>query len=139
MGKILGITAAVVGGLILILAGVVAYAYFNLTGIIRIERPFLLSKVASSVGRPVQANEIHATLGWGITLDINNVSLADDPVFSQLPFVEASQVFAQVEFLPLLAREIKVTKLSLKNPKVRIIRDRNGNLNLSTLGKRPGA
>jgi uncharacterized protein involved in outer membrane biogenesis len=66
--------------------------------------------------------------------------VADDPSFSQLPFLKAKRVSGQIELLPLLAREILITRLDLLNPDVRILRDGAGRFNITTLGARaPGA
>lgn len=67
------------------------------------------------------------------------MKIADDPVISDQPFVEASDVYAKVELIPLLSRRIHVTQVTLKNPEVRIIRTEQGNLNVSTIGKRSEA
>src|SRR6202035_836055 len=79
-----------------------------------------------------------AHVGWGVMLDLSGVKVADDPAFSQLPFLQAKDVYVQVEFVPLLSRSIKVTSLVVSAPQVRIIRNHAGALNLSTIAKKPG-
>src|SRR5207248_3556511 len=42
-------------------------------------------------------------------------------------------------FIPLLYRQVEIKRLVFKKPSVRVLRDRDGRLNVSTLGKKEGA
>ena len=139
MRRVLLTAGGVIGVIILIVAGVVGYAYFNLNSIIASNRARLLSRVSAAVGRPIEAAELKASLGRGIAIKIAGVKLADDPAFSQLPFVQADEVFLKVEFVPLLHKEIKITELVLRQPQIRIIRNPAGAINVSTIAKKGGA
>ena len=136
MRKILAISAAIVGVLILVVVGLAVYAALNLNSIIKTNRAYLLAKVSDSLGRRVDAQAIDVSLGWGIGLGIKSVQIADDPRFSQTPFVQANEVSGEVAFLPLLRREVEVTRLVFKQPTVRVLRNAAGELNLSTMGKK---
>ena len=139
MRRLLLIAGGAIGVAILIVAAVVGYAYLNLNSIIAANRARLLDRASAALGRPIEAGEIKASLGWGVAIDVTGVKLADDPAFSQLPFVQASDVFLKVELLPLLHKEVKVTELVLRQPQIRVIRDAAGSLNVSTLAKRGAA
>ncbi len=136
MRKFILITGAVVGVIIAILAALLFYAALNLDSIIAANRDRILKIASDSVGRPVEAQEIKAHVGWGVMVDVSSVKIADDPAFSQLPFLQANDVYLQVEFLPLLAKSVKVSSLILDSPQVRLIRNRSGVLNASTLAKK---
>ncbi|MBI3760033.1 MAG: AsmA family protein, partial [Deltaproteobacteria bacterium] len=136
MRRIILATAALIGLIILIVVIVVGYAYFNLNSIIASNRARLLAKASDAIGRPIEANEIKASLGRGISIEITGVKIEDDPAFSQLPFVQADDVFLKVQFLPLLHKEIDVTELVLRQPQIRIIRGTSGGMNLSTIAKK---
>ncbi|HXZ87434.1 MAG TPA: AsmA-like C-terminal region-containing protein [Candidatus Binataceae bacterium] len=137
MRKFILITGAVVGVIIAILAALVFYAALNLDSIIAANRERILKIASDSVGRPVEAKQIKAHIGWGVMMDVSGVKIADDPAFSQLPFLQANDVYLQVEFVPLLAKSVKVTSLILDSPQIRLIRDRAGLLNASTIAKKP--
>jgi uncharacterized protein involved in outer membrane biogenesis len=139
MRKILLIAGAVIGVFVVVVIGLVGYAVVNLNSIIASNRTYILTRASDALGRPIEAQDIKASVGWGVMMDISGVKIADDPAFSQLPFIQAGDVYAKVEFVPLLARQVKVTRLLLKEPHVRIIRDRAGILNVSTLSKKTGA
>ncbi len=139
MRKIVMISGAVAGVLILILAAAVFYAARNLNSIIAENRDYLLGRVGDSLGRKVDVSSVSASLGWGVMADLKGVKIGDDPAISDQPFVEANDIYARVALLPLLARRIDVTELILDSPTVRIIRTEQGRLNISTIGKKRDA
>ena len=129
------LTAAVTLGIILVLiAGLLVYGALNLNSLVKNNRQYLLDRMGDSVGRDVGAQDVKIGLGWGVTLEITGLQVADDPSFSQLPFLKAKELSGRVELLPLLSREVLITRLDLFNPAVRILRDRAGSLNIATLG-----
>jgi hypothetical protein len=138
MRRLLTIIGAIVGVIILAIIAILAYAYFNLNSIIASNRSYILSRAGDALGRRVEVQDIKATLGWGVIMDVSGVQVADDPSFSQSPFLEASDVYVNVELLPLLSRSLKVTRLVIKQPQLRIIRNRAGTLNVATIGAKSG-
>lgn len=138
MRKPLIIVGSIVGVLILIVVAVFIYAAANLNSVIAQNRDFLLERVSASLDRKVEVGEIKAQLGWGVSADLTNVKIADDSDFSQQPFVSASDVYAKLELMPLLAREIRVSKVVLQQPEIHIVRNANGEMNISTIGKKTG-
>jgi uncharacterized protein involved in outer membrane biogenesis len=136
MRRALTIGVVVVGLVILVVFGVLFYAYLNLNSIIADNRERLLTAVSNALGRDVQAGEIKATLGWGVSADVTNVKVADDPAISDQPFVEADNVFAKLNLLPLLSKHIDVSEVVLEKPVIRVIQTADGKLNVSTIGKK---
>src|SRR5271167_2019047 len=135
MRRVLVIAASLLGLLILVLGGLLAYAVLNLNSIIEGRRDYLLSRVSDAVGRPVTVLTIKASLGWGVLIDLNTVQVADDPAFSQVPLVQAQDVYLKVEFLPLLFHEVRITELNVIHPIVHVVRNRDGHLNLAALAR----
>src|ERR1700730_16677091 len=114
MRRLILIAGVAIGVAILIVVAVVGYAYLNLNSCIAPNGARLLERASAAVGRPIQANELKASLGRGVAIEVTGVKLADDATFSQLPFVQADDVFLKVELIPLLHKEIKVTELVLR-------------------------
>jgi uncharacterized protein involved in outer membrane biogenesis len=139
MRRLLLTAGAAIGLAMVIAATVVGYAWLNLNSIIAANRARLVDRATAALGRQIEVGDIKASLGWGVAIDITEVKLADDTAFSQLPFVQAHDVFLKVELLPLLHKEIKVTELVLQQPQIRIIRSASGTLNVSTITKRRAA
>ncbi len=143
MRRYLIVGGAVLGALLLVVIALLFYAASNLDSIIERNREYILTQASNALGRPVQVREIKASIGWGVMMDLAGVKVGDDPRFSQRDFLTADDVYAKVEFLPLLASELRANELVIKKPKVRIIRSKDGVLNVSTIGAKlngaPGA
>jgi AsmA-like C-terminal region/AsmA family len=139
MHRLLTRIGAIIGVLVLAIIAILAYAYFNLNSIIASNRGYILARASDALGRPVEVQDIKATIGWGVRMDVSGVKVGDDPSFSQLPFLQANDVYVDVELLPLLSRSLKVTKLVVKQPQLRILRDRAGTLNVTTIGAKGAA
>ena len=136
MRKPLIIAASIVGVLILVVVAIFIYAAANLNSLIAQRRELILERASSALGRKVEIGEIKAHLGWGVSADLTDLKIADDPDFSSQPFVSASNVSAKVELLPLLGHELRVTKIVLEQPEIRIVRNADGEMNVSTIGKK---
>jgi uncharacterized protein involved in outer membrane biogenesis len=137
--RILLISGIVAGVCFLIVAGLTVYAYFNLSSIVARNENRIVARVSDELGRRVEFGKMQAQMGWGVSVDVSGITIADDPAFSAKPFVAASDVSIEVEFFPLLRGEAKVTKLDLIKPEIRIVMNANGDLNLSTIGSNGNA
>lgn len=131
------ISGIVVGAVVLIGGALTIYAYFNLSSIVARNEKRIVARVSDGLGRRVEVGKIQAQMGWGVSVEISGLTIADDPAFSPKPFLAASDVLADIEFFPLLRGRARVTKLHLLKPDIRIIMNANGDLNLDSLGSRP--
>ena len=136
MSKPLKIAAAVLGVIVLIIVAVFIYAAANLNSMIAQKRDLILSTASSSLGRKVEIAGIKASLGWGVVADLSDVKIADDPAISQAPFLQANDIYARVDLIPLLAKHLHVSEVILKQPQITIIRGKDGALNVATIGKK---
>ena len=137
MRRIVLISGVVVGAAALIAVALTAYAFFNLSSIVAHNEKRILARVSDALGRPVQVGKIQAQVGWGVSVEVSGLTIADDPAFSAKPFLAANDVSIDVEFFPLLLGEAKVTRLELIKPDIRIVMNPDGDLNVSTIGSRP--
>ena len=139
----LGRTLAVVAGGIAILlataAGLLICAAHNLNAIIASNHGVLLRYVGRVVGREITVDRIAARVGWGITVELENLKVADDPAFSELPFLLSQGVSCQLELLSLLSGRERITRLVFEQPQIWLRRSAQGVLNLSTLGAGVGS
>lgn len=135
MRKVLLIAGAVIGILAIVVIAVFIYAAVNLNSIVQRNRGYLLARASQTLDRPVHVSGINVSVGWGLTVTLHGLEVGDDPAFSKLPFVTASRVLCRVALLPVLAGRLSIARLDLLNPRIRILRNRAGVLNISTLGK----
>ena len=97
------------------------------------------STLTKSLGRKVTIGKLDLSI-WSGGLVATNASVADDPAFSNQPFIQADSVKIGVELLPLiLSKQIRIRGFSLLSPKVQLLRAANGTWNYSTIGKSGGA
>ena len=134
MRRPLLISAVAVGTIFLIAAALVAYAFFNLNSIVSKNQKRILARVSDALGRRVDVGQIKARMGFGVSIEVSGLKIADDAAFSEKPFLSANEVSVEVEFVPLLYGEAKVTRLELINPDIRIVRNARGDLNIESIG-----
>ena len=92
------------------------------------------STLSKSLGRKVTVQKVDLSLFSG-GLVAQNAVVADDPQFSQQPFIQADSVKIGVEMLPLIFhKEVQVRSFTLNEPKVQLLRAANGTWNYSSIG-----
>jgi hypothetical protein len=92
------------------------------------------SALTTSLGRKVTLGKLDLSVLTG-SLVARDASIADDPAFSNQPFLEASKVKIGIEVLPLIfSREIHITGFEIESPKITLLRAANGTWNYSTIG-----
>jgi AsmA protein len=78
-----------------------------------------------------------ALISGGITA--RDIGIADDPSFSQQPFLRAKSLAVGVELMPLIfSRSLHVTSLTLDQPNLTLLRSPSGKWNFSSLGSAGG-
>ena len=130
------ISVIVLGAVALAAAALTAYAYFNLSSIVARNEKRIVARVSDELGRRVEVEKIQAQIGWGVSVEVSGLRIADDADFSTKPFLAANDVSVEIEFLPLLRREAKVIRLELIKPDIRIVMNERGDLNLASIGTR---
>ena len=97
-------------------------------------RPRIESALSDALGRPVQLGHLDFSLFSG-ALVAETPTIADDPAFSNQPFLAAKDVRIGVEMKPLIfSRQLHITSFTVDEPKITLIRAQNGKWNYSSLG-----
>jgi uncharacterized protein involved in outer membrane biogenesis len=116
---------------------VVAILVFWATFDVNHYRGTIQSQLQSKLGRPVSLGQMHLSL-LPPSFQVDNLSIGDDPRFADpKPFVQAAQLNVSVKFWPLLHKDIEIDSLTLKQPQVELIKDKQGVWNFSSLGQNP--
>ncbi|MEE9268779.1 MAG: AsmA-like C-terminal region-containing protein [Candidatus Krumholzibacteria bacterium] len=121
---VIGITLAVLTGGVVILL-------LNLEGLVNRNKDFLIGRAEGVLGRTITVEKIGVTLRGGIGVRLENFAVADDPGFSSEPFLRAAELQVNAKLLPLLRKEFEVKRVTLRDPVIRIIRNREGQLNVN--------
>jgi AsmA protein len=97
-------------------------------------KPTIETDLAAALGRKVSIGNIKlAIFSGGVTVD--DVSIADDPAFSQSPFLTAKQLAVGVSLMPLIfSKRIDIQSLTIDSPQVALVRTASGTWNFSSMG-----
>jgi AsmA protein len=131
MKRGLKIVAIVIGILVVI---VIALPFFIDANVFR---PRLQSELSGALGRQVKVGNLSLSLlSGGVAAD--DISIADDPAFSNSPFVQAKSLKVGVQLLPLIfSKSLEITDLTLDQPQINLVRSENGEKwNFSSLGNK---
>src|SRR6266567_3248910 len=97
-------------------------------------RPRIESELTNALGRKVTVGNLSLSL-WSGSLSADDIAIADDPTFSNSPFIRAKSLGVGVEVMPLIfSKTLHITDLTLTDPQVSLLRARSGRWNFSTLG-----
>lgn len=97
-------------------------------------RPQIESNLSSAAGRAVKVGNLSLSIFSG-SVEADQLSIADDPKFSNSPFIQAKSLQVGVELMPLVfSKQLNVTRLLIDHPQVTLLRNRDGIWNFSSLG-----
>jgi AsmA protein len=101
-------------------------------------RPRIEAELTNALGRKVTVGNLKLSLISG-SLAADNIAIADDPAFSNQPFVKADALNVGVNLMPLIfSKTLEVRDITLTRPQVSLMRTPQGKWNFSTLGSKPG-
>lgn len=99
-------------------------------------RPRIESELTNALGRKVTVGNLSLSL-WSGSLAADNIAIADDPSFSNQPFVKAESLNVGVNLVPLiLSKTLEVRNITLTRPQVSLLRTPAGKWNFSTIGSK---
>ncbi len=97
-------------------------------------KPTLETDLSKALGRKVEIGNISLSVFSG-GVSVDSVSIADDPAFSQSPFLTATQLKAGVALMPLIfSKRLDVSSFTVTDPQVTLLRAQSGRWNYSSLG-----
>ncbi len=97
-------------------------------------RPQIESNLSSALGRTVKVGNLSLSILSG-SVEANELSIADDPKFSNTAFLQAKMLGVGVELMPLIfSKELHVTHLTIDQPQIVLLRNRDGVWNFSSIG-----
>lgn len=88
-----------------------------------------------ALNRKVQLQDIRLTIWPRIGARVAGFAVLDDPEFGATPFTSLTSLNVGVKLMPLLSGKVEVEEITLRDPVITVIKNRNGVLNVSTLGR----
>lgn len=91
--------------------------------------------IEDALNRKVQLQDIRLTIWPRIGARVAGFIVLDDPAFGSSPFASLTSLDVGVKLLPLLSGKVEVEEIMLRNPVITVIKNKNGVLNISTIGR----
>jgi len=130
-----------------ILIGLFVVIVFVIAGLLAL--PFLVDLasyqdqykplIEGALNRKIELQSIRLTIWPRIGARVVGFMVMDDPSFSATPFASLSSLDVGVKLLPLLSKQVEIEEITLRNPLITVIKNKDGITNLSTLGPRTAA
>jgi AsmA protein len=91
--------------------------------------------IEDALNRKVQLQDIRLTIWPRIGARVAGFTVLDDPAFGSSPFASLASLDIGVKLRPLLSGTVEVEEITLRNPVITVIKNKNGVLNVSTIGR----
>jgi AsmA protein len=132
MRKIVIVIGVVV--LVIVAAVGVLFATFNPNDY----RGTIQAKLEQQLNRKVTLGNMSLGL-FPLRFRVANLSIADDPKFSNRAFLLTQELSVSVKLLPLLSKSVEVESLTLERPSVELIKNAQGVWNFASIGEKAPA
>ena len=98
-------------------------------------KPQILAQAKTALNRDVNFDKVRLDIGLrGVSLKLNDLTLADDPAFQKGNFAEIKEVAVVVDVLAYLSgKTVSVPVVYINEPKIVLIRSKEGVLNAQTI------
>src|SRR5580704_7622039 len=122
----------IVGGIVVLLFLIILALPFFIN--VNQFKPTLETKLGVAMGRKVGIGDIGLSIISG-SVTVKDVSVADDPAFSNSPFLTAKSLDVGVQMMPLIfSRQLNISSFTIQDPEITLLHNANGTWNYSTLG-----
>jgi AsmA protein len=91
--------------------------------------------IEDALNRKVQLQDIRLTIWPRIGARVAGFTALDDQAFGSSPFTSLTSLDVGVKLVPLLSGRVEVEDIMLRDPIVTVIKNKNGILNVSTIGR----
>jgi AsmA protein len=88
-----------------------------------------------ALNRKVQLQDVRLTIWPQIGARVAGFAVLDDPAFGSSPFISLTSLDIGVQLMPLLSGKVEIEDITLRSPVITVIKNKNGVLNVSTLGR----
>jgi AsmA protein len=126
--KWLGIVAAV----IVVLTIIAAIALPRLIDTPRVQA-MIASSAAQAVGRPVKFESLSVALFPLPSIELHKLEVAEDPQFGTTPFLTLETGRIYLKLRPLLTGKVEFGDITLREPRIALIQNAEGRLNVASL------
>jgi len=90
--------------------------------------------IEEALNRKIALKDIRLTIWPRIGVRVAGFTVQDDPAFGTGPFASLTSLDVGVKLRPLLSKKVEVEEITLRDPLITVIKNRKGEMNLSTIG-----
>ena len=90
--------------------------------------------IEESLGRTIALKDIRLTVWPRLGARVAGFMVMDDPAFSSDPFASLAALEVGVKLMPLLSGKVVVEEITLRDPVITVLKNKQGLLNVSTIG-----
>ena len=91
--------------------------------------------IEDALNRKVQVQDIRLTIWPRIGARVAGFTVLDDPAFGSSPFASLASLDIGVKLAPLFSGKVEVEEITLRHPVITVMKNKNGVLNVSTIGR----
>ncbi|HEY7531483.1 MAG TPA: AsmA family protein [Nitrospiraceae bacterium] len=91
--------------------------------------------IEDALNRKIALQHMRLTIWPRIGVRVAGFSVLDDPAFSGGPFASLTSLDVGVKLMPLMSGKVEVEEITLRDPIITVVKNRNGVMNVSTIGR----
>ncbi len=92
--------------------------------------------IEEALDRKIAIQDIRLTIWPRIGARVAGFAVMDDPAFSPSPFTSLASLDVGVKLMPLLSGKVEVEEMTLRDPVMTVIKNKQGIMNVSTIGSK---
>jgi hypothetical protein len=126
---------------IIFFVGIVVVTIFVMTFDINQFKPQIIHETGKTLNRRVNFSSagLHFSLRKGISVQLNDLIVADDPLVHEGDFLTAKNISLEVDVLDYVFRkEVNVSSVTLDSVHATVIRQKDGSLNIESIARPSG-
>jgi hypothetical protein len=122
---------------LLVLAVFGAYIFVKTFDLNKV-KPQIIAEAGKILGRQVNFDKMSLTvsLSRGVSVLVDNLSIAEDPAFGKADFLNAKSIAAKIDVLGyILQKTVSISSILIDSPRLSIIRNKDGSFNVQTIAR----
>lgn len=93
----------------------------------------IINNMEASLNRKVRIDDIN--MSWSSGLDIKNITIEERDGLPGDTFVKVSRIFCNIDFLPLIKKQIRINSFLIESPEIVLRKDKDGVFNYEDIGQ----
>jgi len=124
---------------LLLISGTALFIFIKIFDVQRF-KPQIIEAMNQALGRQTDFKEIRLQLSLtqGLSLGLKQFTIKDDPFFSSADLLKVEDISLGIDVMDYFSKkQITVSHIQIEGPRLTIIRSKEGEINVATLGKPP--